>query len=610
MKLWLYALLCLLSAAGSAHAANLGGIHTIKEVEFVTGNNTQPPALATVQWQKIELPDMWQSNHPDYGGSIWYHLPLTMNALPTCLWAIYLPRINMNAAVFVNGEMVGNGGSFSQPMARNWNRPLFFTVPKSLWQRGINHILIRVQADKHCRGNLFPVQAGSEERLRPIYEHALLLQVDILKVLFVLSLCISLITSVLWLLHRRNNAMYGWYALGTFFWAIYSQYFFVQNISVSTHVWMWLTFSSGYGMIISMMLFCQCFMAMECNWCKRVIPACGLLASALLYLTPLDSMFEMIDFSFMVLVLFVLFMFTHLLRYIVLHRSIETALLGLGVLVNVVFGIHDILTLRLGWTPPVYLLHYGMPVMLLAMGVILINRFISVLKESERLNLELDGRVKQREDELLAAHRKLRVVERKEAILQERERMVEDLHDGMGGQLAAALTLVDKPDGGALLKQALEDAMLDFRLVIDSMDDENHDIATLLGMLRMRLEPQLQAAGIKLRWHYDGVRDASEMRTVDPEVSLHILRIVQEAISNAIRHANADVIEVAILVDGGVLNIRVRDNGVGMDEGRNHGGGHGIGHMYKRAARVGVQLDINSSSQGVEVCLTYRPNPA
>jgi len=607
MKLWLTVWLCLFSTSGLAQAADLAGIHVIKNVEFAASNSNQPPVLSADQWQKIILPDIWQSNHPDYGGNIWYRSMLQVRELPDSLWGIYLPRLSMNAAVYVNGVMVGTGGRFTQPMARNWNRPLYFTVPQSLWHRGENMIMVRVQADKNCRGALHAMQVGPDAQLCPDFKRAMKIQIDALKVLFVLSLCVSAITFALWLLRRRKDAMYGWYALGTFFWGIYIQYFFVQDISVSAHTWMWLTFSSGYGMIISMMLFTQLFIRLQCNWSLKLMPIYGLLASALLYASSMDSIMDLIALSFAGILLFSLFIMSHLARYIYQHRNLESALLCFGIMANIGFGVHDILMLKLVWSPNVYLLNYGTPLLFLAMGMILVNRFLSVLKESERLNLELDERVQQREDELLVAHEQLRAIERKKAVLKERERMVEDLHDGMGGQLAAALTLVDKPDDEGLLKQALEGAMLDFRLVIDSMDEESRDIATLLGMLRMRLEPQLQAADIELHWRYEGAIDAPEMTAVGSEVSLHILRIVQEAISNAIRHASADAIEVAVITGDGALNIRVHDNGVGMDKGTHHGGGHGIGHMYKRAARVGVQLDISSSDQGVEVCLSYRP---
>ncbi|MDQ6997172.1 MAG: hypothetical protein Q9M17_00480 [Mariprofundus sp.] len=574
-------------------------VHILDQAQFIAVESEIIPGVNRADWKPVDLPDIWHQNHPGYGGTIWYRAVVPLDTLPDQLWAVYLPRINMNAAVYVNGVLIGNGGRFEQPMARNWNRPLYFNVPQTLWQKGENILQLRLQADANCRGGLYPLHVGPESLLKPVYQRALLLQIDLLKILFVLSLCVSLITFVLWLMRRRDDSMYGFYALGTFFWAVYIQYFFVQDISISAHDWMWLTFSSAYGMVISMMLFCQLFMKLKCGWCLKVVPLYGLLTSILLYLTPLDSMFEMIAYSFVGIALFVIYMSVHLVRYAFKHLNFETAMLIFGVLVNVGFGIHDLLTLKLAWSPPNYLLHYGTPVMFFAMGIILLNRFLQILEQSERLNLELDQRVTQKEIALSAMHEALRLVERKEAILTERERMVEDLHDGMGGQLVAALSLVDKPEENSMLKQALENAMLDFRLVVDSLDDDSHDIATLLGMLRMRLEPQFNASGMQLSWQ---LKDGPELRGVPSEPSLHILRIVQEAITNAIRHSSGSLIGVLITAADGFLIVQVTDNGTGfMAKGQ----GHGIENMKKRAARIGAELNVESSSLGVAVCLRY-----
>ena len=42
---------------------------------------------------------------------------------PTTAYAVYLPRVSMNAAVYVNGLLVGSGGSFDEPVARNCGQP-------------------------------------------------------------------------------------------------------------------------------------------------------------------------------------------------------------------------------------------------------------------------------------------------------------------------------------------------------------------------------------------------------------------------------------------------------------------------------------------------------
>ena len=56
----------------------------------------------------------------------WYRLELPASGSKRERFSVYLARVNMNAAVYFNGDFVGDGGSFREPIARNWNRPLLF----------------------------------------------------------------------------------------------------------------------------------------------------------------------------------------------------------------------------------------------------------------------------------------------------------------------------------------------------------------------------------------------------------------------------------------------------------------------------------------------------
>lgn len=97
----------------------------LNTAEFVVSGAAQPPSN-DLPWQKQTLPDQWQSNHPGVSGDLWYRLSFDFAATETRIHAVYLPRLCMNAAVFLNGFFLGSGGRIEEPVARNWNRPLFF----------------------------------------------------------------------------------------------------------------------------------------------------------------------------------------------------------------------------------------------------------------------------------------------------------------------------------------------------------------------------------------------------------------------------------------------------------------------------------------------------
>ena len=104
------------------------------------------------------------------------------------------------------------------------------------------------------------------------------------------------------------------------------------------------------------------------------------------------------------------------------------------------------------------------------------------------------------------------------------------------------------------------------RLVIDSLDPDVDDVATALGMMRCRLEPRLRRRGVRFDWQVD---DLPALEGMGPEQYLHILRIVQEAVTNAIKHTRASSIRVATsMAPTGVdALIEIEDDGGGIAEG-------------------------------------------
>jgi signal transduction histidine kinase len=105
---------------------------------------------------------------------------------------------------------------------------------------------------------------------------------------------------------------------------------------------------------------------------------------------------------------------------------------------------------------------------------------------------------------------------------------------------------------------------------------------------------------------------------LSPVVYSEIERIAREALMNAFQHSRAAKIEVELTYGSARLCIRVRDNGIGIDEGTLHDGkiGHwGLSGMRERARKIGAQLNIwSTASAGTEIELlvpdkvAYAPN--
>ena len=210
------------------------------------------------------------------------------------------------------------------------------------------------------------------------------------------------------------------------------------------------------------------------------------------------------------------------------------------------------------------------------------------------------------------AVRQLRQIQQKEAIEKERSRLMREMHDGLGSQLTTALYMARNNQTSVQeLSGCLEQALDDLRLMMDSLQTFDGDVATLLGQLRYRMERRLNAAGLELIWKVDDLPDFPEM---SPQEALNLQRIVQEGLTNVIKHAQASQVEVsARMQDSEHLKISITDNGCGFDPQASCDG-RGLDNLFHRASELDGELTINSQPEGagcqLELTLNLRNSQA
>ena len=143
----------------------------------------------------------------------------------------------------------------------------------------------------------------------------------------------------------------------------------------------------------------------------------------------------------------------------------------------------------------------------------------------------------------------------------------------------------------------------ELRLTIDSLKPLADDLNVVLANFRYRFEGRLAAAGLSLEWV---VSDLPQHPSLTPDVILQVMRIVQEAFSNVIKHAQARRVCVTAHYEdvAEVIQLRIADDGRGFDDGSQHVG-EGLPNMKARAARLRAQLDVVSAAgRGTEIRLT------
>jgi len=204
---------------------------------------------------------------------------------------------------------------------------------------------------------------------------------------------------------------------------------------------------------------------------------------------------------------------------------------------------------------------------------------------------------------LLASQMQLHEIEQREVVRQERQRLMQDLHDGLGSSLRTALWSVEKGNiGEHAVANVLKSCIDDMKLAIDSIEPVQADLLLLLATWRFRLDPRLENTGIDLHWD---VIDVPALNWLEPKSALHILRILQEAFTNVIKHAQATEIRVGTGVEGSWVVVTIRDNGSGFLVGQVlQSGGKGLTNQKHRAQSIGAEVSWDSSNAGT--CFTLR----
>ncbi len=198
------------------------------------------------------------------------------------------------------------------------------------------------------------------------------------------------------------------------------------------------------------------------------------------------------------------------------------------------------------------------------------------------------------------------------AVLAERNRIAREIHDnlaqdilGISVQLELVARLMPAATGAAkshldrariLVRNSMTEAR---RYVWDLRSQELHkkDLSVALRDTATRLTAESNVEAV--------VEVAGPLRPLPLEVETNLLRIGQEAINNAVKHAGANRIDVGLNFDVRNVRLSVRDNGRGFDSAGQVADGHfGLIGMRERAEQIGGQLSINSGlDRGTEIAI-------
>jgi signal transduction histidine kinase len=590
------------TVAPVAPAASAAGARQLVSTEYLTHYHDAAPAPEGEIGLPLRLPVRSAIGGRALPGSSWFRLRADFDPDRDSNFSIYVPRVSPNATVYLNGSRVGASEDFDDPSADTWNYPLRLGLPSALMRRGENQFLIEVRYNPYSeRVGLSRVWVGPEGQLSARYHRRLWLQVNGVEVVSLLVGVIGLFALVLWL-RRRSEVVFGLFALSCAIWIFRNTQFIVIHSFGPYFRYSALTDGALFWLVAVLFRFC-------CRLLERPLPVIERTMFVLAFLVTVaiwaggpehEGITSAAGYALLVPPSVALVIYLSMIAFT--GRTVEQLLLWLAAVVTSASGAYDLMVLlgKVPW-PGIYVMPYSALFFAVTLGWALADRFVLAHSRYERLNRELDTRVRAREQELEVHYQRATELEREQAIASERERILRDMHDGMGLHLISSMRLVESSDlSRAQVSALLVEAMDELRIAIDSAKPTGRDLLVMLGNLRYRLEPRLQAAGLALHWDIGNV---ARLDTLTANQVVEITRIVQEAFTNVLKHASAS--ELHLRVDappGEPLELSIEDNGRGFDA-REAQLGEGVRNMRSRANRIGAQLAIDSQPGRTRVVL-------
>lgn len=223
--------------------------------------------------------------------------------------------------------------------------------------------------------------------------------------------------------------------------------------------------------------------------------------------------------------------------------------------------------------------------------------------------------------ELLAPHAAIAIKNahlyeqsRELSVVQERNRLARELHDSVtqtlfSMKLAAesANVLIDNDTTAARaqlahMQELARQASTEMRSLVFELRPPELEIEGLIPTLRKHIEVLRRVHSVDIELHHRGDQ------ILNPVKEKEVFRIIQEALNNAVRHANAAEIVVEVVIEDDKLRVSVADDGVGFDpDAPRKTRRLGLLSMSERAQGLGVELSVSSRpGRGTVVALELR----
>jgi signal transduction histidine kinase len=617
----------LLGLAVVSQPADLPGAVSVRQATVLHAHNAQ-----TVS-KTIALPHNWDDESPTWVGVARYEMAwpqdlagnspyalLPTTSAPSTDYAIYLPRIGARFRVFLNDQAIST---------EYWDRagyvdtsvvPHLVLLPSQQLRYPLqdNRLSIEVQGQLLRKSGLSELVIGPRAIIEARYDKIYAWQIIATWMVAACSALIGLLSGLMWLQNRER--MFGLLALACITWVVRLSLTPLVHPPMSFEVWFYLhklSFTVYCGLVY---LFLAEIFNFRQRWGRKLVFVLLAVGPVWLAVTTLSGSYQLYRVWTGIVATT---SFVTLLQMFARARwgmdKTQRLMVVVG-LVTLITGLRDFAVVQLGLPgdADIRWMTLGSLAFMLTLVWVLGQRTAGYVRQINQLNLNLEQRVADKENQLRQAFDQLRASEHRQVLEAERQRLTRDMHDGLGSQLIQTLNVIraQTAPANATVVAMLGHALEELRMTLDSLEPMEGDLPAILGTLRQRIAPALDAAGIELDWRVQEVPSVQvDGQTLESRGVMHLFRFLQEVFANAIKHSGANKIQVATSTRTDAAGkhyvlLAVSDNGKGMGTGLRDGG-RGMQNLQARALALGAELTVGAASQqtsGTRIALEFVAN--
>lgn len=513
--------------------------------------------------------------------------------------ALYTVSTRNSFIISLNGTEVFRNYAHVEEKKNTWYRPYIVPLPEGLLISGSNEVHFHVHSQESV--GVGRVIIGPHTGLQKFYNQKFFWQISAPIVANSAMVLLGGFVFLFWL-GRRHEMELLWLSIATLLWFFRNHLYFAETIPIHLETYILGTvYVTYFGAVASAAFY---FYFIRQRHRKRVVTWMFLAGIPLVLISLFVTKSDLVFYAPTLLVVITMASFAVL--DLIRHRSFERGVLAFGMAVTPLASMYDLAMAMIheGDGSASYIAIYGGLFYTAAFIISFGKRALDAFVGLEKSNIILEQRIEEAKADLATSEAKRRKLVVGQAIANERGRLMQEMHDGIGSNLITALAVARQQNHPQSTQKTLERAITDLKITVDSLEPVEGDFVALIGNLRHRLAGNLRDAGINCKWE---VEECAPLPWLDATNALHVLRIYNEAIGNVLAHSNATEMRIGCAekehegIPG--FSAYVADNGIGFDTTLETPG-KGLSNLRARAKSLhGVLSCVSSPNNGTVISL-------